>query len=433
MGGRALLQDLIQGVSRRAKISEQEAETFVRTVFAVVSETLSDEKVIKIRNLGTFKLVEVDDRETVDPSTGVTTRVKGYRKVVFTPDNTLKDLINKPFSQFETVLLNESTDLADMERGVEPEIAVEDEEDPEEGEELQDDVETPDVEEKDLSSSADVSETVPSDSEPPVETEFLQAEDEDTESPQAETVEESSASSSIEYQHADYQKIQEQKVEELNVTTQTVEHQTIEHQSIVHQREPESERQSRCMRLSQGGMIGLFLFILLLMAGSYFAGYYRVLCPCALCPEGVAMEQSVVKEVKGTDTLAVRKEKQNVQPAGKDSVKKADQNAAVLSVSAHQQVARRDSVKSREDSLKHLRAKASEYPQVKNAKYLIVGVKSVHKLKSGESLLRLAQKVYGSREFVTYIIELNQIKDPDLVQIGKEIKLPELVASNDNL
>lgn len=429
MGGRALLQDLIQGVSRRANISEQEAETFVRTVFAVVSDSLSDEKVIKIRNLGTFKLVEVDDREAVDPTTGMTTRVKGYRKVVFTPDNTLKDLINKPFSQFETVLLNESTDLADMERGVDPEASVEDEEPEEgEGEELQEETETPDVEEKE-SEETELPETADAEA-PQTETVESPSAVEDTE----ETIEEDRddmSSSSIEYQHADYQKIQEQKVEELNVTTQTVEHQTIEHQSIVHQSEPESERQSRCMRLSQGGMIGLFLFILLLMAGSYFAGYYRVLCPCALCPDGV--EPAVVAEMKEADTLTVREEKRQVEPVENDSVKKAEQNTGALAASAHQQAARQDSVKSREDSLKHLRAKASEYPQVKNAKYLIVGVKTVHKLKSGESLLRLAQQVYGSREFVTYIIELNQIKDPNLVQIGKEIKLPELVKSNDNL
>lgn len=429
MGGRALLQDLIQGVSRRANISEQEAETFVHTVFAVVSDSLSDEKVIKIRNLGTFKLVEVDDRETVDPTTGMTTRVKGYRKVVFTPDNTLKDLINKPFSQFETVLLNESTDLADMERGVDPEASVEDEEPEEgEGEELQEETETPDVEEKE-SEETELPETADAEA-PQTETVESPSAAEDTE----ETIEEDRddmSSSSIEYQHADYQKIQEQKVEELNVTTQTVEHQTIEHQSIVHQSEPESERQSRCMRLSQGGMIGLFLFILLLMAGSYFAGYYRVLCPCALCPDGV--EPAVVAEMKEADTLTVREEKRQVEPVENDSVKKAEQNTGALAASAHQQAARQDSVKSREDSLKHLRAKASEYPQVKNAKYLIVGVKTVHKLKSGESLLRLAQQVYGSREFVTYIIELNQIKDPNLVQIGKEIKLPELVKSNDNL
>lgn len=429
MGGRALLQDLIQGVSRRANISEQEAETFVRTVFAVVSDSLSDEKVIKIRNLGTFKLVEVDDRETVDPTTGMTTRVKGYRKVVFTPDNTLKDLINKPFSQFETVLLNESTDLADMERGVDPEASVEDEEPEEgEGEELQEETETPDVEEKE-SEETELPETADAEA-PQTETVESPSAVEDTE----ETIEEDRddmSSSSIEYQHADYQKIQEQKVEELNVTTQTVEHQTIEHQSIVHQSEPESERQSRCMRLSQGGMIGLFLFILLLMAGSYFAGYYRVLCPCALCPDGV--EPAVVAEMKEADTQTVREEKRQVEPVENDSVKKAEQNTGALAASAHQQAARQDSVKSREDSLKHLRAKASEYPQVKNAKYLIVGVKTVHKLKSGESLLRLAQQVYGSREFVIYIIELNQIKDPNLVQIGKEIKLPELVKSNDNL
>ena len=130
MSGRALLQDLIVGVAKRANISEQEAETFVRMVFTIISDSLADEKIIKIRNLGTFKLVEIDDRESVDPNTGALTRVKGYKKIVFTPDNALKDLINKPFAQFETVILNDNTDLSEMERGTESSsLADEEEED----------------------------------------------------------------------------------------------------------------------------------------------------------------------------------------------------------------------------------------------------------------------------------------------------------------
>ena len=84
--------------------------------------------------------------------------------------------------------------------------------------------------------------------------------------------------SPIQYQHADYQKVNEQKVEELNVTTQTVEHQTIEHQSIVHHEPTRNEAHEKGLRLTLPGIISLFVFMLLMMTGSYLLGYYQILC-----------------------------------------------------------------------------------------------------------------------------------------------------------
>lgn len=524
MGGRVLLQDLILGVARRAEISGQEAETFVRTVFAVISDTLGDEKIVKIRNLGTFKLVEVDDREMVDATTGATMRIKGYRKIVFTPDNTLKDLINKPFAQFETVVLNEATATADMERGAEP--VPGEEEDPDEATEINDDIPVDETEdagdtEADVDVEAEVDVDTEVDGKPEAESQEVVAEEnidatvetvggEDTpqtvaaeeqesdcaseeeslaepektpepmlsgeensekkstgevEEPSAEEVyaeptaepacdeqkpaaeenscradaeeqrsEEDVPAASIEYQHADYQKVQEQKVDELNVATQNVEHQTIEHQSIVHQGRTENERSGGCLRLTQGGMIALFAFILLLMVGSYLAGYYRVLMPaCHVTSEKesrpVVVDQEDMTAVAVQPKQTVAQKTADTETAAKTEDAKAASRPVTSDTKEKQTVTRKNA----SDSLKQLKANAAKYPQVKNGAYLIVGVKSVHQLKSGESLLRLAQKVYGSQDFVKYIIVMNKIKDPDLVQIGTEIKLPQLIKSGDKL
>lgn len=465
MGGRVLLQDLIQGVAKRANISEQEAETFVRTVFTVISDTLADEKIIKIRNLGTFKLVEVNDRETVDTNTGAVTRIKGYRKVVFTPDNALKDLINKPFAQFEPVVLNEATALSDMERGVET-LASDDEEAEDEEPDMTDveglgegaeadgedsesveasegetviPEEAPVADEEaeavqyeasandpEATEANDAAETVTDAAAEPVE----EAVDGEPLADDAELYEEMAAAN-IEYQHADYQKVQEQKVEELNVTTQTVEHQTIEHQSIVHQGQDGNQRQGSCLRLSQGGMIALFVFILALMVGSYMAGYYRVLCPCTFIPE-VDNDSEYLQSPAKKDSLAtVRQFKETVKHSVADTAAKADAGKAAGQTAAKdvkdEKTTPQQSEKNQADSLKQLREKAAQYPQVKNGTYLIVGVKAVHKLKSGESLLRLALNNYGSKDFAKYIIAMNHIKNPNLVQVGQDIKLPELV------
>lgn len=473
MSGRALLQDLIVGVAKRANISEQEAETFVRMVFTIISDSLADEKIIKIRNLGTFKLVEIDDRESVDPNTGALTRVKGYKKIVFTPDNALKDLINKPFAQFETVILNDNTDLSEMERGTESSSLADEEEEDEalameesseeflEENTLMDEdshEEISDTTSLEENETAVLNEAVKGDSEKSKEDSDIETTEEDaadglavdekgggnassdeenvqpesdvdTESPHSEN--DVASSNNIEYQHADYQKIQEQKVEELNVTTQTVEHQTIEHQSIVHQGKEENGHQNRSMRLSLGGMIALFVFILVLMTGSYLAGYYRVLCPCTFLPEAENYSGTLVLTGEDDSVSAVCPIPKSEQHAPADTVaeKRMNQPAKEVTAPASEQTqASKGAVaKSKEDSLAQLRKKAAQYPQVKNGSYLIVGIKSSHTLRSGESLLRLAQKNYGSRDFVQYIVTLNQIKDPDLVQIGKEIKLPELI------
>lgn len=497
MGGRALLQDLIQGMAKRADISEQEAEMFVRTVFSVITDSLGDEKIVKIRNLGTFKLVEVGDRETVDANTGETIRVKGYRKIVFTPDNTLKDLINKPFAQFETVVLNDATNIADMEKGTETLPGEEDDLEDSTDDRAEEDSDNLDAEEEaaeneteDITddaaddsvlntaadesfSEADVAASeIPDNAEkkgsaeeaPQKEGEkeqkvqdteagmnndeenILEADAPVTDVPEAgvpemetsEAEEETLQTASIEYQHADYQKVQDQKVDELNVTTQNVEHQTIEHQSIVHQSQAENERSGGCLKLTQGGMIALFVFILCLMVGSYMAGYYRILCPCSLCPEmdetsvlpseDAAQDSSAVS-VSGVKQSAKKTEADTVRSSA-DHARKEDAISETKDLSKGQNTAANGQ---KADSLKQLKAKAARYPQVKNGAYLIVGVKSVHKLKSGENLLKLAQKVYGSRDFINYIIVMNGIKNPDLVQIGSEIKLPELVKGNDKL
>lgn len=484
MGGRVLLQDLIQGVAKRANISEQEAETFVRTVFTVISDTLADEKIIKIRNLGTFKLVEVNDRETVDTNTGAVTRIKGYRKVVFTPDNALKDLINKPFAQFEPVVLNEATALSDMERGVET-LASDDEEAEDEepdmtdaeglGEGAEADGEDSDSVEASEGETVIPEETPVADEEAeavqyeasandPEATEANDAAETATDAAAAESQEqeadaseqtketgdaaaepveeavdgepladdaelyEEMAAANIEYQHADYQKVQDQKVEELNVTTQTVEHQTIEHQSIVHQGQDGNQRQGSCLRLSQGGMIALFVFILALMVGSYMAGYYRVLCPCTFIPEADNDSEYLQSPAKKDSLATARQFKETVKHSVADTAAKADAGKAAGQTAAKdEKTTPQQSEKNQADSLKQLREKAAQYPQVKNGTYLIVGVKAVHKLKSGESLLRLALNNYGSKDFAKYIIAMNHIKNPNLVQVGQDIKLPELV------
>ena len=116
MNRKILIQELSEGLAQRKDIPLKDAEMFVRSVFEIVQEYLQTDKLVKIKGFGTFKLVRVESRESVDVNTGERIVINGYTKVTFTPDTTLRDEINKPFAQFETVVLYENTDLSEMEK-----------------------------------------------------------------------------------------------------------------------------------------------------------------------------------------------------------------------------------------------------------------------------------------------------------------------------
>ena len=113
MNEKITLQDLINSFSEKQGVNKKDAEAFVRTMIELIEEALTTEKYVKVKGFGTFKLTEVDSRESVNVNTGERIEIQGHTKVSFTPDATMKELINKPFSHFETVILNEGVELED--------------------------------------------------------------------------------------------------------------------------------------------------------------------------------------------------------------------------------------------------------------------------------------------------------------------------------
>ncbi len=105
------IKDIAAMLAAKKGMDAADAEKYVETFFALVSESLIPDKVVKVKGFGTFKLVEVRDRESVDVNTGERVVIDGHSKISFAPDNTLIELVNKPFSQFETVVLNEGVDF----------------------------------------------------------------------------------------------------------------------------------------------------------------------------------------------------------------------------------------------------------------------------------------------------------------------------------
>ena len=113
MSDKITIQDIIELLAEKHGMNKKDAEAFVKGIFDLIEEALASEKYVKVKGLGTFKLTEVESRESVNVNTGERFQIQGHNKISFTPDTTMKDLINKPFAHFETVILNENTQLED--------------------------------------------------------------------------------------------------------------------------------------------------------------------------------------------------------------------------------------------------------------------------------------------------------------------------------
>ena len=105
---------LAKSISSKKGLSQADAERFISKMFEVANEGLQEDKQLKMKWLGTFKVTAVKDRESVDVNTGERIVIEGRDKISFTPDNILKEIVNKPFAQFETVVVNDGVDFSDI-------------------------------------------------------------------------------------------------------------------------------------------------------------------------------------------------------------------------------------------------------------------------------------------------------------------------------
>ena len=110
------VQQLADILIRKNRLSENEAQAFVCAIFDVIKEGLEADRQVKIKGFGTFKIIDVDPRESVNVYTGERVLIGGHQKITFTPDSVMKEMVNRPFSQFETVILNDGVDFSDVEK-----------------------------------------------------------------------------------------------------------------------------------------------------------------------------------------------------------------------------------------------------------------------------------------------------------------------------
>ena len=442
MNKKILLQDLSDRMAKRRGVAKKDTDLFVRSVFEIIREYLQTDKIVKIKGLGTFKLVTVESRGSVDVNTGERIVINGYTKVSFTPDAALREEINKPFAQFETVVLNEGTDIAEMERigipespeapaeeaaetetaepAAEPDadyIVTEAADDDSVSESLWPDVPATDDDQTGLplTEAVEAEELEVAPQSAPVEEDDqteIPAEPEDEDIINPDVTQESVHTNKPMDERTEYQLVagladnEPEKETVQQVNKMHVKYLTVEHLTVKNMHSPQSASKHADGQNTASGWVkaGWCLLVVLLMCLSYYAGHKHLLFAGCL-----TAEQPDVKTEKNDSSKIYAPE----NTTGTKDVTAQHTQLPAEGVAA--QTGDSVAVKS-----------PNPYPQLSRGEYEIVGIREVHRMKSGETLRTLATRYYGTVDYAEYIILFNDIKDPDVVSVGTELKIPEL-------
>lgn len=445
MNRRITLPELADGVAKRATVPVSFAEKFVQSFFDVVEEALVKEKLVKVKGLGTFKLVDVDARESVDVNSGERILLAAHSKVTFTPDAGLRDAINRPFADFETVILNDSTPTEKMEAidneaetaaegevqaekepvmVVEPKVeaaaqVVEAAESAVEAEPVVEAVPVVEAEpevksepvaeaapaveaEPEAEAEADIAATSETEAAPAVESEPLAETETKTETSEPVEAEATEAGTTAKAQAL-------QSVEPQAVAPETEEQGTNKHEIEGQQtnkqgkdeQKAETETQTNIMRKTIQNILAALLCLFIGYAICYYFRPFELptLSPAPLEQKATKAEQKEAEETKAPAEATETAKTTETTPAAPSTP------AAPAAPAAKP---------------------AQSYPQLEGGEYEIVGVKGTEVMSPGKTLLNISLKYYKSTDFVPYICKMNGIDNPDIVPLDKELQIPEL-------
>lgn len=473
MSEKITIQDIIELLAEKHSMTKKDAETFVKGMFELIEEALATEKYVKVKGLGTFKLTEVESRESVNVNTGERFEIQGHTKISFTPDSSMKDLINKPFAHFETVILNENTKLEDTETEIEGEeeekedtfdevttdvlekavvaevvtsVETEENENPQEedhaaiAEDFIPTAEESIVEEPEI--SVETAEEEPQIMEPekevPEEIVIEVSEDEDANT--ATEVADSETENSAEETEskivdgpqeeevmtiADAAMLAAREEKTLSETIASSEDAGLTEESItpVTPKLEEEQKEEEIIRMQEDGGekkaktpwgIIIAIILILCIAGGIYWYMQSDKTPASQAPVPTNSPQTqsdkVAPVVPVNDSLM-----QN-----NDTVRASVSNVPTEETMNQPTQAAPTTTTGNTNVAKETLADTIEYD--------ITGTKTNHTLQEGESLVKLAVKFYGTKKLWPYIVKHNKniIKDADRVPIGTTLRIPEL-------
>ena len=533
------LQDLAEQLAREQGISSQEALEFVRTFFELTEEGILKDSLVKVSGFGTTKLVIVNERESVNIHTGERFQIGKHSKITFTPDNTLRDLVNGPFALLSTTTLYDDTPEEELDSVpiIEDDFS-DDSEDTLTPEEVTNDseqvlvAEAPSSEAHNTSlhtyDSTEVAKGLQSDESSTADVVAQESQSEELSSDNNDNISEEEKISTTEFSittatdtiledsstqvDANAIEFTSSSTADDNLSSSTSSEKTLlqsstesaesrqdeEEETLIGANTKEEalgqEKTSDCsgnpasvdvtlttipaetekkpshITNIQGEIhvttdnlthkeqhhrtrfnVLLVAFVLLLVVLSYFAGYYHWLCPN--CPQSHVVlptqpannaqhnpivsdtvttlpgknSDSTAKTPPPTDTSTSTSDTPTNDAGATSSPEKTkkEEKAAPQATTTQTIIVKSQQLSSQQKE--QLLAKSRQWQQLPHGKSIIVGTYASHVVQTGESIPRLAKRYYGSSNYANYIVLFNHIKDPDVIKVGQQIKMPQLL------
>ena len=375
------LNNIAKVLVEKNGLEPKEAMMFTTAMFDLIHDRLNEEGIVKVKGLGTFKMIRVEARESINVRTGERVLIDSHAKITFTPDAVMKELVNKPFSQFETVVLNDDVEFTDMK-----------------SEETTDETNNSEQSESlvDVVSEGGTPEPAPEPAPEPVVEVAPEPAPEVAPEPVAEPTPEPAPVVAPEPTR-----------EVPEPTVPSADEESEENTSAVQTCYEEDEEESHWHR-----NIGWAFLVLVLMAASAVGGY---LYGVGQIPSQTAMADTVsavkVNPVV-TDTLV------------NDSLK-AD-SVAVKTEAKHEDKAASEE-QPQEKTSQNLHDKYAEMDaRVRTGAYKITGLDREVKVRAGDNLKRIARRELGSDDMVCYIEVFNKMNASAELKEGQTIKIPAL-------
>lgn len=410
--GKLTIQEIAAVLVTKNGLEKREANQFASVMFALIQERLEIDQLVKVKGLGTFKIIDVEARESVSVRTGERVTISGHAKVSFIPDATMKELVNKPFSQFETVVLNDGVEFSDMKM----QSSDNDEEDIlEETNTIPESLSEEAVNEEPVEEPAPVAET---EVEEPV---ALMEVQEEQPAPVVETEVEEPASIAEEEQEdeqiADEEDKEEEKLMEepkSALVSGTVEERAEESYS-------DDEDGSQC---SGGHRILVGLGVLALMAASAVGGYYlgRQNSPAVkIVPDTVVVHDTITapQTIPSHDA----KDVPDAEPVKLVPAKEAEKVEPISGLSRREpaEVASSKSETATESVDKYSQKDA----RVRLGAYRIVGLDHEVKVQAGQTFYGICRANLGP-DMECYVEVYNDLPSNPTIKEGQIIKIPKL-------
>lgn len=416
MNRKLLLQEVADAFAQRANISKKKAEAFCRAFFDLIEEELTHESFVKIKGFGTFKVITVNERESININTGERIRIDSHAKLSFVPDSQLKDLINKPFADFQTITLQDGTSEEEFTKA---EIKIEREISTSQSLQQESTFNQKECYQKEIDNNLHSIEPIGSTNHQKENLSFQEASNRSvkegsclqdlntgsndlslgetipppptqTETPSNHLIAiDGSEDKKLEIDPSKKYHINEEVMEDASQSVQTADEQdaTSSNQDLP------SQSKSRWFK-----SIALFSIFILQAIFCYYAGYYRWFCPyeknTALPQSATGQKMAASQPQSSPQMLSKKTESSNYK---QEKIAEAD-------------------------TINYDKA----YPQLPSGRFQIIGTLSTHELRKGENIYHLAKEVYGDKSYAIYIFTFNQLKNPDLVPIGTKLKLPKL-------